>query len=109
VRGAGPDAGRLDLLGKTASEAFLVRVLILPPGSRRVFDDLDWQDSLVEVACGELELELRGGARQAHGASDVLWLTGLPVVALCNPGYERTLLVAASRPRVHGPAASPVT
>jgi hypothetical protein len=29
----------------------------------------------------------------ALGAGGVLWLAGLPVVALCNPGCERALLV----------------
>jgi hypothetical protein len=103
VTSVGPDAGRLGLLGKTASEAFLVRVVALPPGSRRVFDERDWRDSLVEVACGELELELRGGARQVHGAGGVLWLAGLPIVALGNPGCDGALLVAASRRRIHRP------
>jgi hypothetical protein len=92
-----PDARRLGLLGTTSPESLVIRVLILQPGSKRVFDEREWRDSLVEVERGELEVQLRGGTRLGYVTGDVLWLVGLPVLALYNPGLERAVLVAASR------------
>jgi hypothetical protein len=97
---AAADVRRLGLLGRKASAALVIRVLILQPGRDRVFDEREWRDSLVEVECGEIELQLRGGTRRVYAAGDVLWLIGLPVLAVRNPGRGSAVLVAASRRKV---------
>jgi hypothetical protein len=51
-----------------------------------------------------LELERRNGQRWVFASGDVLWLVGLPILSLYNRGYERVVLVAASR-RLIVPAA----
>jgi hypothetical protein len=66
------------------------------PGRERV-EDAVWRNALVVVERGEVELEFRRGSRLCFRRGDVLWLTGLPVRALCNPGQEPALLVAVSR------------
>jgi hypothetical protein len=95
--GRDPDIGRLSLLARTPTETFAIRLLVLAPGTERVFDEHEWRDSLVEIECGQVELELRGGDRQLFESGDVLWLAGLPIVALHNRGRDRAMLVAASR------------
>jgi quercetin dioxygenase-like cupin family protein len=97
MTGQDADAGRLGLLGRTRAEAFTIRVVVLQPGSERVFDEREWRDSLVEVECGQLELELRNGQKRVFSCGDVLWLVGLPILSLHNHGCERVVLVAASR------------
>ena len=81
------------------SPPFESYVVTLPPGGRRVHDDAEWRDALVIVERGEIELELstRGSCRLGRGA--VLWLTGLGVRALHNPGPEPAVLVAVRRHR----------
>jgi hypothetical protein len=103
MTGQDADAGRLGLLGRTRAEAFVIRVVVLPPGSQRVFDEREWQDSLVEVECGQLQLELRNGQRRVFASGDVLWLVGLPILSLHNRGCERLVLVAASRRHIEHP------
>ena len=46
---------------------------------------------------GELDLELAGGGRCHLRQGAVIWLTGLPLLALRNRGSEPALLVATSR------------
>jgi len=94
------DVGRLGLLGRTRSGAFATRIVVLPPGSSLVFDEREWRDCLVEVERGDVKLQLRGGGGHECRAGDVLWLVGLPILALHNPGCDRTVLVAVSRRRL---------
>ena len=103
MTGQDADAGRLGILGRTRGEAFAIRVVVLPPGSERVFDEREWRDSFVEVECGQIELELRSGDRRVFESGDVLWLVGLPILALHNRGCECAVLVAASRRHIQRP------
>ena len=71
--------------------------MVLAPAAERPFDGAEWQDALVVLEHGEIELELIGGGccRLRQGA--VIWLTGLPMGAIHNCGREPALLVATSR------------
>jgi hypothetical protein len=74
------------------------RVVVLPPGQTRLFDESEWQDALVVVARGAVELEGVSGTRRRFGQGAVLWLAGVPLRALHGCGHEPAVLVATSRP-----------
>jgi hypothetical protein len=92
-------ADRLSLLDRPLSHTFELRLVILPPGRARRYRDADWRDALVVVERGYIELESVGGVRRRFSRGDVLWLTGLPMLALHNPGPDAALLAAVSRRR----------
>jgi hypothetical protein len=77
--------------------AFRRRTVTLDPGDSRPFHPDEWADSIVGVQRGTLELECHDGTRRRFGAGCVLWLTGLPLRALHNPGPEPVFLVAVCR------------
>ena len=68
------------------------RIVSVPPGGSRAYDEADWRDALVLVVRGEIEL---GGERFGRGS--VLSLAGLRVRALHNHGAEPAELVAVRR------------
>ena len=76
---------------------FEVRAVEVEPGGHRIYHAGEWQDAVVLVARGSIELECRGGSRHGLRAGDVLWLVGLSVRALHNGGSEPAVLVAVSR------------
>jgi hypothetical protein len=82
------------------SAGFTRRELVLAPGDRRAYDAAEWDDALVVVKRGELDIECRAGGRVRFVAGDMLWLTGLPLRALKNEGVEPVVLVSVSR-RAH--------
>jgi hypothetical protein len=92
-------ADRLSLLARPLSPAFKLRLVALPPGRRQRYREADWRDALVVVERGDVELECVGGGRGRFGRGDVLWLSGIPLLALHNPGPDTALLVAVSRRR----------
>jgi hypothetical protein len=77
--------------------AFELRRLALGPGKRHAYDPREWQDSLVVIERGAVELECRSGASRAFSGGTVLWLAGLPVRAIHNHGNDTALLVAVRR------------
>jgi hypothetical protein len=72
-------------------------VVTIAPGAAIAYEPAEWEDALVVVERGELELEGRCGARRCFSRGDVLWLAGLPLLHLRNPGPEPTLIAAVSR------------
>ena len=74
-----------------------VRVVAVAPGDDRPYDEDEWRDALVVVRSGEIELRGVSGATSAFGSGDVLYLEGVPLRALHNPGVEPAVLVAVSR------------
>jgi quercetin dioxygenase-like cupin family protein len=91
----GPD--RLTFLDGPLPSRFRMRGVTLAPGSSRPFRADDWADALVVVEQGEVELECRAGVRHRFGAGAVMWLQGMDLHALHNPGGEATVLSAVSR------------
>jgi uncharacterized protein YxjI/quercetin dioxygenase-like cupin family protein len=90
-------AGRLSVLGRPLPPEFELRTVALAPGRTRPYDEHEWRDALVVVERGEIELERLTGARRRFRAGAVLWLAGLPLRALRNPGPEPAVLAAVSR------------
>ncbi|MFC4947020.1 hypothetical protein [Pseudonocardia sp. GCM10023141] len=76
--------------------AFRRRVVTIAPDDWHAFVDSEWDDSLVVVERGDIELYCSATVRRfAQGA--MLWFSGLGLRALHNPGVEDTVLVALSR------------
>jgi hypothetical protein len=78
-------------------QAFGRRRMTVAPGGERVAGATGWPDALVVVERGEVELCCRGGTRARFAQGDVVWLTGLGLRTLRNPGPELAVLVAISR------------
>ena len=81
-----------------AGSGFERRMVRMQPGSQRVYDPSEWEDELVIVVCGTLDLEALSGRRWSFGRGAIIWLTELPLRALHNPSDEVTVLMAVSRP-----------
>lgn len=102
----GPVLGRTcvteDLLARLVAaprlpEAFVRRVTELPPGGTRCYDPDEWRGAIVVVREGVVELRLASGVRRTFVPRDLLWLTGLDVTELHNPGLEGMALVSVRR------------
>jgi quercetin dioxygenase-like cupin family protein len=76
---------------------FEIRAVGVEPGGHRIYHGAEWSDAIVVVKGGEIELECLSGARRRFKRGDLLWLSGLPLRALHNPGSEPALLLAVSR------------
>jgi hypothetical protein len=76
---------------------FGVRVLALAPGDVHAYVEAEWRDALVVVQAGEVELCGVSGATTSFARGDLLYLEGVPLRALHNPGSEPAVLVAMSR------------
>jgi hypothetical protein len=76
---------------------FEVRAVGVEPGGHRIYNAAEWNDALVAVVRGEVELECLSGTKVRFGRGDLLWLAGLPLRALHNRGPEPALLLAVSR------------
>ena len=81
---------RLAFLGRPLPGSFERRVVVVAPGRQQAFDDDER---------GEIELVCLGGTCRRFRRGDVLWLIGLPVRTLHNPGREPAVLAAVSRRR----------
>ena len=85
------------LLGRRLPAAFERRVVVLAPGHTRRYDPAEWQDALVAVERGQIELECDDGSRLCFGRGSILWLQGLPLRILRSRGRGQAVLVAVSR------------
>ena len=101
-----PDTAPITFLGRPLGPSFRARFVTVAPGATRPYDEAEWRDALVVVECGTVVLECRAGGRRSFGSGDVLWLTGMGVVALHNEGAESAVLVAVSRRSTGGPGAA---
>src|SRR5215218_5080168 len=73
------------------------RTVSIPPGRTTAYNAAEWRDAIVVVAYGTVEVEGRAGGRRAFRRGAVLFLTGLGLRALHNPGPEPAVLVAVRR------------
>jgi hypothetical protein len=88
------DRSPVSLLGRRLAPAFDRRVVVLAPGHSVLYDNAEWQDAIVVVEQGQIELESLDGSRQRFGRGDILWLERLPLRALHNRGCAPAVLVA---------------
>jgi quercetin dioxygenase-like cupin family protein len=74
------------------------RVVELAPDQALAFEPAAWQDAVVFLTSGEIELECVSGERRRFGRGAVLCLAP-PVSVLRNCGAEPARLIAISRRR----------
>jgi quercetin dioxygenase-like cupin family protein len=98
----GPE--RLTFLDGPLPSRFRLRGMTLEPGGSCPYRAADWDDALVVVERGEIELECRAGGRRRFPAGAIMWLQGMDLHALHNPGAEPTVLSAVSRRLPGGPS-----
>jgi hypothetical protein len=79
--------------------SFERRTVTVEAGTSRAYDPAEWFDALVLVEQGEVDLACLGGSLARFTQGDILWLAGLPVRELRNPGPDAAVLVAISRLR----------
>ena len=91
------DASALSFLQTPLPRAFDLRLVAIPPGCSEPYDAAVWADALVVVERGAVQLECARGGRRAFAAGSVIFLTGLPLRSIHNPGPEPALLAAVSR------------
>ena len=91
------DSERISFLDAELPPGFELELVSVEPGATRPYRDADWWDSLIVVEHGALELECVRGGRRRFETGAVMWLAGLPLVALHNPGPEPVVLAAVSR------------
>jgi hypothetical protein len=90
---------RPSFLGRPVPAAFDARRVVLVPGEERLYVESEWQDAIVLVESGGIELEGRLGSRRRFARGDVLWLIGLSLCVVRNDGPAPAVLVAVSRQR----------
>jgi hypothetical protein len=87
----------LDMVFRPLPPRFERRVVTLAAGQRRPYDEAEWEDALVVVEAGAVELEGLSGRRFRFERGDILWLAGVPLRELHNPGPTPVVLVALRR------------
>ncbi|MGQ0848853.1 MAG: hypothetical protein ACT4OP_07000 [Actinomycetota bacterium] len=89
----------LDLVSRRLAPWYRVRVVVVAGGTERVIDQGEWDDTLLVVERGEIELECRSGSRRRFSVGSTLWLVGLRLRAMVNPHAVPAHLIAVSRNR----------
>jgi hypothetical protein len=84
-------------LGRPLPRSFELRVVSVAPGCEHVYVEDEWRDAIVVVEEGAIDLETICGARRHFERGAILWLTGMGLRALLNPGTETALLSAVTR------------
>lgn len=87
----------LSFLGRALPRSFRLRVLVLAPGGVHPYDAAAWPDAIVVVERGQVELCEADGSRLGLVAGGVVWLAGLHLHYLRNPGGEPAVITAVSR------------
>jgi hypothetical protein len=99
-RGTGddPDGERtLSFLTRGLPPQFDLRVVTLAPGGSQPYDDGEWDDALVAITAGAIELECQRGGTRRFVRGDILWFTGLQLRTIHNRGNVSAVLIAVSR------------
>jgi hypothetical protein len=94
----------LSFLQMPLPPGFELRLVDIAAESEIAYDPTAWDDALVVVEAGQVELECTAGGRRSFGTGAVMFLTGLPLRALHNRGPEPAVLAAVSRSGVGTPA-----
>ena len=76
---------------------FQVRDIAIPVGGRLAYDPAQWQDAMVVVGHGRLELECLDGRRRVFGPGDMLPFVGMGLRTIHNAGIGALTLIAVSR------------
>jgi hypothetical protein len=104
MTGDGSDGERLTFLGRDVPSAFALQSVTIAAGASLAFDETQWDDALVILEAGALEVECHSGRRRRFAPGAVMVLAGLDLRTLHSVGPDAALLVAVSRRRRPGPA-----
>ena len=94
----------LERLAETYSPTFGKRIVELQPADALAYDRSIWQDAIVFVTAGEIELECSSGQRHRFRDGDVLCLAALPVRTLRNVGRTQARLLTIWRRTLSSPS-----
>jgi hypothetical protein len=83
--------------GARGLAAVRVHTLTIAPGVRRPYRRRDWQDTLVIIESGALDLECTHGGVWRFAAGAIIALADLPLRSLRNGGAETLELTLAKR------------
>lgn len=97
------DPGRL---ASASPELFRARIVELAPGRALRFEAAAWEDAIVFLTAGEIELECRAGQSRRFALGAVLCLSALPLASVRSVGVEPARLVAISRHAPTGASSS---
>jgi quercetin dioxygenase-like cupin family protein len=89
--------GPFSFLGSGCPGECSVRTVVLQPNETLMYHAPDWDDSLVVVTHGVLEVECWTGARAGFHEGAVLVFAGLELRCLRNPGTSPLVLSGLSR------------
>jgi quercetin dioxygenase-like cupin family protein len=97
------ESGELDVdrLLRQATSRFGTRVVELATNGVLIYDAASWDDALVFVTDGEIEVECAGGEHQRFYRGAILCLSPLSVRWLRNTGQVPARLVAIWRNASH--------
>jgi hypothetical protein len=98
------DPRRLSFLGRPLPAAFNMRVVAIEPGVTLPYVDEDWQDALVVIEHGEVEVECTAGGSKSFGPGSVVHMVGLSLRAMHNRGTQTVVMSAVSRATDEFPA-----
>jgi hypothetical protein len=76
-----------------------LRLIRFEPGCERTYDEAEWEDAIVVVEEGQIDLECLDGGYRRFAQGAVLYLVGLRLRALHNRGSEPAVLSAVARRR----------
>lgn len=92
-----PGPERLSFLGRPPPAPFTRRVVRIEPGCSLPYMRADWEDALVVVEAGVVDVECRRGGCRTFTAGAVVFMVGLDLAAMHNRGTEAVVLSAVSR------------
>lgn len=91
------DAVDVERFHRTASTSLSRRLIELEPGACLNHDLALWQEAIVFLTAGELDVECSRGERHRFRAGDTLTLARLPIRRAHNSGGAPTRLLAIWR------------
>ena len=91
------DSLDVDRIARTAWPTFGQRIVAVQPGGALPFDPATWQDAIVFVLAGELDVQCSSGAGHRFQQGDILCFMGLSVRSLRNSGPVPARLLAIWR------------
>jgi quercetin dioxygenase-like cupin family protein len=95
------DALDVERLSRAAPSSFSRRHVELPPGDCLDHDQDFWQEAIVFLTAGELDVEYSSGERHCFRAGDIFTLARLPIHRVRNGGAAPTRLLAIWRRPSH--------
>jgi glyoxylate utilization-related uncharacterized protein len=93
----GSRSDRISFLSGPLPPSFQLRIVVIEGGQSRAYDDAEWRDAIVVVERGQVDIRCADGDLRCFTRGDILFLEGLSVATLRNPGIEPVVLSAVSR------------